>query len=124
MNAIEILTERIETTRAAMYAAFADGRDEEVRGLYDEIKACEAAIDTLRSVGYAEHGDHAEAEPSSTNLTITLLGECPFLRYCNSALSAEEVAKDYASWATRRKIKDDIAELRDCSLRMTRRTSR
>ena len=55
MNAIEILTERIETTRAAMYAAFDEGRDEEVRGLYEQIKACEAAIDTLRSVGYPEH---------------------------------------------------------------------
>lgn len=98
MNAIEILTERIETTRAAMYAAFADGRDEEVRGLYDEIKACEAAIDTLRSVGYAEHDDHAEAEPDATHLTVTLLGECPFLRYHNRLLSMEEIAQRHAAW--------------------------
>jgi uncharacterized protein Yka (UPF0111/DUF47 family) len=71
MNAIEILTEHVETTREAMYAAFDEGRDEEVRGLYEQIKACEAAIDTLRIVGYPELG----------KVEVTLLGECPFVRY-------------------------------------------
>jgi len=98
MNAIEILTERIETTRAAMYAAFDEGRDEEVRGLYEQIKACESAIDTLRSVGYPEHDDHAEAEPDATHLTVTLLGGCQFLRYHDRLLSMEEVAQRYAEW--------------------------
>ena len=88
MNAIEILEERIESTRKAMYAAFEDERDEEVRGLYEEVKACESAIDTLRSVGYPEHDDHA----------VTLLGKCPFVRYHDRALSAEEVAQRYAAW--------------------------
>jgi len=98
MDAIEILTEHIETTRAAMYAAFDEGRDEEVRGLYEQIKAYEAAIDTLRSVGYPEHDDHAEAEPGRTHIVMTLLGECTFVRYHNRALSAEEVVKNYAAW--------------------------
>ena len=107
MNAIEILTERIETTRAAMYAAFRDqlvgeftdeGRDEDVRGLYEQIKACESAIDTLRSVGYPEHDDHAEAEPGRTHIVMTLLGECPFLRYHDRLLSMEEVAQRHAEW--------------------------
>jgi len=98
MNAIEILTEHIETTRKAMYAAFDEGRDEEVRGLYEQIKAYEAAIDTLRSVGYPEHDDHAEAEPGRTHIVMTLLGECPFLRYHTRLLSMEEVAQRHAAW--------------------------
>jgi len=98
MNAIEILEKRIETTRKAMYAAFDEGCDEDVRGLYEQIKACEAAIDTLRSVGYPEHDDHAEAEPGRTHIVMTLLGECPFVRYHDRALSAEEVAQRYAEW--------------------------
>ena len=81
MNAISILQEHVETTREAMYAAFDEGRDEDVRGLYEQIKACESAIDTLRSVGYPEHDDHAEAEPGMTHIVMTLLGECQFLRY-------------------------------------------
>ena len=71
MDAIRILQENVEKTREAMYAAFDDGRDEEVRGLYEQIKACEAAIDTLRSVGYPEHDDHAEAEPGRTHIVIS-----------------------------------------------------
>ena len=88
MNAIEILEKRIETTRKAMYAAFDEGRDEDVRGLYEQIKACESAIDTLRIVGYPEPG----------KVEVTLLGECPFVRYHDRALSAEEVAQRYAEW--------------------------
>jgi len=88
MNAIEILTEHVETTREAMYAAFDEGRDEEVRGLYEQIKACEAAIDTLRIVGYPELG----------KVEVTLLGKCPFVRYHDRALSAEEVAQRHAAW--------------------------
>ncbi len=88
MNAIEILTEHVETTREAMYAAFDEGRDEEVRGLYEQIKACEAAIDTLRIVGYPELG----------KVEVTLLGKCPFVRYHDRSLSAEEVAQRHAAW--------------------------
>ena len=98
MNAIEILEKRIETTRKAMYAAFDEGRDEDVRGLYEQIKAYESAIDTLRSVGYPEHDDHAEAEPGMTHIVMTLLGECQFLRYHDRLLSMEEVAQRYAEW--------------------------
>ncbi len=98
MNAIEILNERIETTRKAMYAAYDAERYEDVRGLYEQIKACEAAIDTLRSVGYPEHDDHAEAEPGRTHIVMTLLGECPFLRYHDRLLSMEEVAQRHAEW--------------------------
>lgn len=83
MNAISILQEHVETTREAMYAAFDEGRDEEVRGLYEQIKACEAAIDTLRIVGYPELG----------KVEVTLLGECPFVRYHDRALSAEELPR-------------------------------
>jgi len=88
MNAISILQEHVETTREAMYAAFDEGRDEEVRGLYEQIKACEAAIDTLRIVGYPELG----------KVEVTLLGKCPFVRYHDRALSAEEVAQRHAAW--------------------------
>lgn len=68
--------------------AFDEGRDEEVRGLYEQIKACEAAIDTLRIVGYPELG----------KVEVTLLGKCPFVRYHDRALSAEEVAQRHAAW--------------------------
>lgn len=54
MDAIRILQENVEKTREAMYAAYEAERYEDVRGLYEQIKACESAIDTLRTVGYQE----------------------------------------------------------------------